>query len=387
MARVNIGDRVRYLNAQGGGIVRRIVGKVAYVEGDDGFELPTPIRECVVVSEGDTFIPAYRTPKEIKEERDLKRQRRMGDTPPLSKPVPEAYSSHLPSVEMPEKPLPSPQSFLPERPEGEQVSLYLAWLPEDFRSFGSSPLECYFINDSNYHGYYTLSAQQSNGFYKIIATGLIERDTKLLVDTIPLVELNDRERLHLSFLPYKPQKKYLHKEPISLDFKPDGVKFFKRHCYGDNDFFDEDALILPLVEQDRPCHEPLREADVEPLTEALMTPRKPKDIARPKPTIEHKSKSNKKELVEVDLHAHELLPSLQGLSPKDILEHQLSIFRKTMDQHRSQKGTEIVFIHGKGEGVLRKAILDALRRYYPKASAQDASFQEYGFGATKVTIH
>ena len=46
-----------------------------------------------------------------------------------------------------------------------------------------------------------------------------------------------------------------------------------------------------------------------------------------------------------------------------------------------------MFIHGKGEGVLRKAVLDLLKKEWPKAELQDASFREYGFGATLVTIH
>ena len=218
---------MRFLNAQGGGIVRRIEGKVAWVEGDDGFELPTPLHECVVVNERDTFVPAYRTPREIQEEKEAKRERRSGASQASQKVVPTP--SHTVSQHKKEE-LPPPQTFLPERPEGEQLSIYIAWLPEDFVTFGNSPLECYLINDSNYHGYYTLSAQQSNGYYRLVSTGIIERDTKLLVDTIPLAELNDRECLHLSFLPYKPHKAYKHKEPVSIDFKPDGVKFFKRHC-------------------------------------------------------------------------------------------------------------------------------------------------------------
>ena len=39
-----------------------------------------------------------------------------------------------------------------------------------------------------------------------------------------------------------------------------------------------------------------------------------------------------------------------------------------------------------GEGVLRKAITDELSRHYPRCDYRDASFQEYGFGATMVTI-
>ena len=36
---IKIGDTVRYLNAVGGGVVRKIEGKVAYVD-EDGFETP-----------------------------------------------------------------------------------------------------------------------------------------------------------------------------------------------------------------------------------------------------------------------------------------------------------------------------------------------------------
>ena len=70
-----------------------------------------------------------------------------------------------------------------------------------------------------------------------------------------------------------------------------------------------------------------------------------------------------------------------------MLNLQLDTVRKTMSQHSRRKGQKIVFIHGKGEGVLRKAVLELLKKEYPKAELQDASFREYGFGATLVTIH
>ena len=43
-------------------------------------------------------------------------------------------------------------------------------------------------------------------------------------------------------------------------------------------------------------------------------------------------------------------------------------------------------IHGNGDGVLRKAILTELKYSYKTCRHQDASFQQYGFGATMVTI-
>ncbi len=45
-----------------------------------------------------------------------------------------------------------------------------------------------------------------------------------------------------------------------------------------------------------------------------------------------------------------------------------------------------MFIHGKGEGVLRRAIINELTYKYKSYTYQDASFQEYGYGATMVTI-
>ena len=75
-----------------------------------------------------------------------------------------------------------------------------------------------------------------------------------------------------------------------------------------------------------------------------------------------------------------------GLSNSDILSVQLKEFNRVMSENVRHPGRKIVFIHGKGEGVLRNAILKELKHKYKTCTAQDASFREYGFGATQVTI-
>ena len=90
--------------------------------------------------------------------------------------------------------------------------------------------------------------------------------------------------------------------------------------------------------------------------------------------------------LEVDLHAHELLDTTAGMDARDIKAYQLKTVRDTLEKNAKEKGRKIIFIHGNGEGVLRKAILDMLRRDFPKYETQDASFQQYGFGATMVTV-
>ena len=74
------------------------------------------------------------------------------------------------------------------------------------------------------------------------------------------------------------------------------------------------------------------------------------------------------------------------MSASDILNHQLEVFHRTLEEHKKEKGCKIVFIHGKGEGVLRQAIIKELKYKYKSYTYQDASFQEYGYGATMVTI-
>ena len=97
-------------------------------------------------------------------------------------------------------------------------------------------------------------------------------------------------------------------------------------------------------------------------------------------------KPAKDEVIEVDLHAHALLDCTDGLSATEIKDYQMKVFREKMNEYLRDKGRRIVFIHGNGDGVLRKAILTEMKYSYKTCRHQDASFQQYGFGATMVTI-
>ena len=99
-----------------------------------------------------------------------------------------------------------------------------------------------------------------------------------------------------------------------------------------------------------------------------------------------KKKATDSTILEVDLHINELLDNTHGLSNTDMLNYQLEKFHEVLAKYANKKGQKIVFIHGKGEGVLRKAIEKELKTRYKNYYYQDASFREYGFGATMVTI-
>lgn len=72
------------------------------------------------------------------------------------------------------------------------------------------------------------------------------------------------------------------------------------------------------------------------------------------PARKPEAKVPQSDIVEIDLHAHELLDSTAGMSNGEILNYQLDVFRKTLEEYKSKKGQKIVFIHGKGDGVCAK---------------------------------
>ena len=91
-------------------------------------------------------------------------------------------------------------------------------------------------------------------------------------------------------------------------------------------------------------------------------------------------------ILEVDLHISQLLETTVGMDNKDMLEYQMDVFHKTLEEYKLRRGMKIVFIHGKGDGVLRQRILWELQTKYKRFNHQDASFKQYGYGATMVTI-
>jgi dsDNA-specific endonuclease/ATPase MutS2 len=169
------------------------------------------------------------------------------------------------------------------------------------------------------------------------------------------------------------------KNALSVELRIDTVKFYKLHCFVPNVYFEEDALLFPLVQADVPRRELL--VPVTELQEAMM-----QKVRAEKPSSKPAPRKPQEEIIEIDLHIGRLLDNTNGLSPADILNYQLDKFRETLARYSGRKGQKIIFIHGKGEGVLRSSIEKELKSRYKHYSYQDASFREYGFGATMVTI-
>lgn len=115
-----------------------------------------------------------------------------------------------------------------------------------------------------------------------------------------------------------------------------------------------------------------------------------KDIIEKEQPKRHNTKKTKvKERVlptlEVDLHIHHLTDASKHMSNHDMLTLQLDTARRQLEFAIKKRIQKAVFIHGKGEGVL-KMELEYLFGRYNNVKYYDADYQKYGLGATEVYI-
>ena len=100
----------------------------------------------------------------------------------------------------------------------------------------------------------------------------------------------------------------------------------------------------------------------------------------------HVSEKQNRSVV-VDLHADKIIGRTKGMQPATIKAFQLKEFHNVMCQYRKQKGKQIVFIHGKGDGILKNEIRHIVEKQYPGCRWSGAQGENYGLGgATEVIV-
>ena len=346
---MKIGDKVRYLNAVGGGVITRIGEKgVVTVLEEDGFETPVLANDVVVVADTNelNFVSE-------------------------SKSKPDTTTTAQ-TVEKPQYKF----DIAEETPEGEAINVSLAFVPVNIKSLQNTDMEMFVINESNY--YIDFQILTGNATVSVHTSDTIEPQTKLFITDVRKDEVNDYEFVRFQGYAYKQTTKFDAKPALDVAVRINPVDFYKLHRFEENDFFEAKAMLVNLIENDYPPIKYL--IDDKQLQEAMHD-------KRPQPTKRQFAPPRKSQIIEVDLHIHELIDNFANLDNADMLRIQLDKFHSVMKENINKKGQKIVFIHGKGEGVLRKEITELLRKQYKNASFQDASFQQYGFGATQVNIH
>lgn len=346
---IKIGDRVRFLNDVGGGIVKGFISKnLVNVENDDGFEIPTLISEIVVIREenGKKSVEPLTTGSVSTVDREKKAK---GKT--IRQPI---------IIEGKNEP-----------------AFYFAFVPENPSNPVGGNINAYFVNDSNFSVIYHFSHETESG-YETIKTGRADPNSKTKLESIVQSDFNNLPHFGFQLIPYL-EKGGDRISTVSKSFHVNPVKFYKESSFRPNPFFNGNAILYEIsgnimkTELDKLTNSDLQEVVRQKQQEstALNSP-------GPKPSAP--------DIKEVDLHIHQLVDSTAGLENRDIIEIQMKKFHNEMDQAIKTGGKRIVFIHGIGQGTLKNEIRKELSTRYKKYYFQDASFREYGFGATMVII-
>ena len=342
---IKIGDRVRFLNDVGGGVVTSFVNKnMVNVESQDGFEIPYPISQLVNISEAERMEQGI---------------------------APEPEAAPTPSDQKPE----------PTKNEGmklagkESPDFYFCFVPDDSKNPLSGQTSLYLVNDSNFtvlYHYSHVKDEQLNS----VKYGTVESNSKVALENIDQSDLVDLPDFAFQLLYFQDEENEMHPS-VSKKFKVSPVKFYKEKSFQPNVFFRKNAMVLQITPNILTTElDKLTDEDLKKVVKAKESVTTVQATAKKKPT----------ETVEVDLHIQELLDDTKGLSNREMLEIQLEKVESEMNAAIKSHVKRIVFIHGLGQGVLKQEVIKLLQSKFPKYYFQDASFKEYGYGATMVIL-
>lgn len=172
--------------------------------------------------------------------------------------------------------------------------------------------------------------------------------------------------------------------PLELIFYPINEQISKRERaferklkFKASSFF-KSKKAIPLIGKNGylfKISEQTQEIDSKTFLDAILEPK----VEDQKPRIPRPDK-------EIDLHIEELVKDHSFMSNAEILRLQMDTFDKALNQAIASGMDEITFIHGIGNGVLRKEIHKYLSQLGNIKYFQDKQKSPFGYGATLVRI-
>ena len=355
-----IGDKVKFLNDNGGGVVSKIISaSLVNIQIEDGFEIPTLVSELVLSNELESF------------------ERKRGDF----------FTSSRTAVAPPEPEKEDPVYFddrisklrVFKAKGDDKKGLYLAYVPQDQRWLLTGLIDVYLVNFTGYEVLFSLFLRKDNGAWEGRDYDAIPPDSRLLLASIHREEI---ERWSYGVI----QALY-HKElsdsvlaPVNSTFSFKPARLYRENAYIDSSFLQEKAflfLINEIATQKAVAERSEDEKHDEEITMQHAKPQQPKEII-------DKHKTSPREAV-VDLHIGELTDDYSKMSNQEMLNVQLNYFVRCLEGAIKSYLTKVTFIHGVGDGILKSKIMEILKAY-DNVKTRDASKKDFGYGATEVLI-
>jgi hypothetical protein len=343
---IKAGDKVKFLNTVGGGVVKSVINKtMVSVEDYDGFEVPTLISELVVLDDANSMNTEKRMAR-------IRATARI-EEPTIKKELPKAEPKYISGKDAPD--------------------CYMAFVPQDSNNPVEGELKVYMVNDSNNFVLYNYSHLKDK-LYKSVESGKMNPNSKRYLESFSRFDLNELPEFQFQLIFFREESPKL-ETPVVKSLRLNPVKFYRMNSYTKTRFFAQNAIIFPLLGPDMEVE--MAKMTVTDLLQIVLDKEEPKEVVK---------RTVSPDLVEIDLHIHELLEDTRGLSNHEMLEVQMGRFRNELETAIANGTRRIVFIHGIGNGTLKQELRQELSTKYKKYYFQDASFKEYGFGATMVIL-
>lgn len=338
------GDKVKFLNEKGGGIVARISNdNIVFVKIDDGFEIPVKASELVLIDNNTAG-------------------KRMFDDGQI---IQNADFS---------KPEQSNELNITKNPYDFQQGIHLAFIPENQKQLIIGDVQLKLVNNTPFELIYTLFVKDKNK-YQGIDFGNVENFGTSNIITFERSELELFGKGCIQMLFYQNHTDNPLK-PLQKDFSFKMMKLLHEENFIKNSVYKEKACFFKIID----LKEILPEQSEE-ISKAIKIP--PDRLTRDSLIVKHKVSDG---FAEVDLHIDVLCDEPQKLRNHEKLQIQLDYFTRCLEDGIVENYEKIIFIHGVGAGILKVEIAKILESY-DYIEYFDASIAKYGIGATEILIH
>jgi len=354
--RFKIGDKVKFLNEMGGGVITSLIdNKLVKVETDEGFEMPVLSKD---------LIPDYR--EQEAEEIHFEPHGQQQNAVHKNEEIPETEEN-------------SASSINPWGQTKEEKGFYLLFEPHEQQWVLTGDLDILLVNHTPFDILYNLFLER-NEKLEGVDYGSVPSESKVVLATITRDEIDQWLRGIIQIIIHEtnPEKVFF---PVHSVIDIRANRFFSEGSYQTNTLTNEKAIISVIALQSS-----FREAVENAIQQKFDSePQKTKAAVKRKTPFIDKFRTDVGEAV-VDLHIGEIVDNIAGLESRDMFRLQMNHFRKTLESAIAEGYRKITFIHGVGNGTLKNAIINELKEYeHLEGSA--ASIVKFGVGALDVSIN
>lgn len=376
---LKIGDKVRFLNEKGGGIVTKLIStNMVHVAIEEGFEVPVMVSDLVKIEPGGMADRFFDRPVNVKLP-DTGKSTENTATP--SRTVqPETKTSEKRHSPEPQYDAADPVSPL-FRQSGAGITegIFLLWEPTDQKWLITGNINIKLINNTPYDAIYSFMLEEENSFAGV-GYDIIPPWSQIHIETITREDLESWSNGIVQVMFYATEMDNL-LQPMHARFRLKPSRFFKETSYHDFRLTGTKAIVLNLGDL---ASQKIGQTDSLDKMEIDPAARQKVEAISPQALID-RHRTGPRE-AEVDLHISALRSDYPTMPQNEILLYQLDYFSNMLDSAIAFNYQKVIFIHGIGNGVLKSAIIHKLKDYENIELAK-APFAQYGNGAIQIIIH